>query len=291
MKEIIYLDTGFIHSFVAQTNQGLPTLITNEITEQDTTAQGEGRESESEHNITAGAKGGVPLVVSGEANYKNRNKNKLSDSYTFTQLEAGKEIISKQLHDNALVELEKYLSEKNELFCSKERPVMGKYIILKEKFSLFDLNTLLKLYDKETIKEILSLMNPTNQNGKKAKLQPGPEKGLISLNIVIKYLYNILPSGSCLKQGDFISPLKVEYLRETIGDLIFKYGNQSQLEICVLGKVTQVFDKISLSMFENNSAFSEVASSTDQMLEALLGEVKLIKKGDIILSPIAIYFE
>ena len=87
---------------------------------------------------------------------------------------------------------------------------------------------------------------------------------------------------------DVILPLKSEHLRETAKELIFKYGEiGSSLRITMIGKVTREITTTAMPDFHNGNPFFEFP----QILSGVLGSLGLINSGDLIVSPVAIYFE
>ncbi|AFC32114.1 hypothetical protein PM3016_5414 [Paenibacillus mucilaginosus 3016] len=303
MKEIIYLDTSFLHSFIAQLKEGLPTSHVREFLEQETQTTLDATQKESTHEVSGEASTGSVTIPqffatpSGKGAYKYINKNRLDNSFTLSQLDAGKEIISKQLHDNALSDFEEYLNDDN-VYCTTNDAFdkqidIGKYIKIIHPFEIFDLSYVKKSLDVSILKEMALLANSgvvPAKNGQK-KLNPDVEKGMNSFDVILRFLTNILPSNLCIRQGNFISALKEKYVRETNSELIFKYGTKSSLKLTVLGKVTREFDEFDIDMFNKGGMFSHITESITGVTRQFIDEVKLIKKGDIIISPIAIYFE
>lgn len=304
MKEIIYLDTSFLNSFIAQTNNGLPTNHVRELLEQETNTSIDATQRESSHEASGKASTGsisIPAVFStpsGELNYKYNIKSKIDSSVSLSQLDAGKEIISKQLHDNALLDFESYLEE-NHRYCTNlnfEAKQLGEFIKITHPFDIFDINYIRNLYKVDLLTELMTLnqIPPAHVKDKskwKPRLEPGVEMGMKGFDLLFRYLSNIIPSSLCIKQGKFFSPLKEEYIRGNNSDIIFKYGTQSSLKITVIGKTTRIFDQFDIDMFSENGDLSKASIAINVFFQEVLDQIRLIKKGDIIVSPIAIYFE
>lgn len=79
MKEIIYLNTDYLHSFMAQTNKGLPTSKTQEQSQQDSQTVTDTTKRTSTHQVQPEVKTGgvsIPFLAvspSGSLSYQYRN--------------------------------------------------------------------------------------------------------------------------------------------------------------------------------------------------------------------------
>src|SRR5690606_28190263 len=80
-----------------------------------------------------------------------------------TQTEAGKEIISTKLHDNALVLFQQKLEDENRLFKDTSASI-GDYVQLKAKFNIIDFNYLLKMIQPEKLGELMISQEVTTLN-------------------------------------------------------------------------------------------------------------------------------
>lgn len=309
LKEIIYLNTDFINSFMAQKYKGLPHSNTTEQTQQDTQTSLDSTKKAGTNEIQGEAKSGnidIPFIISSPSaklTYKYNGNKQYEETVSLTQTDAGKEIISKQLHDNALDDFEEYLIE-NELLhvitnTTKGEDQMGKYIKITSDFSLFDLDYIKNITNPEYMREIIRLttdnppignQNKGNNKGNHKKIDP-IEKGILLMDVILKYLSTILPTQLYLKQGDYMAPLRSDYLRESSKELNFKYGEGSGIQVTLIGRVTKIFESFETNLFEEEGNFAELSSGIHGVVELILGEMKSIKKGDAIVSPVAIYFE
>lgn len=327
MKEIIYLDTQFLNSFLAQINDGLPTSKSREKAEEirDTLESSEGFKSAS--SIEAILKSGdfeIPLLFkspSGEIKGIWKPGLFSGEKAIASQTEAAKQIISTQMHDNALEEFIDFLHENdNELFTSEigyQGEIIGKYINRKSTFKIIDFEYLISIMqadvfqlflfdkleeqinnidqkikntpkDKRNTKEYQQLKTFFDQN--KRKIDKEKEKIVDVLEKVekmLKYLKDILPNSTFLLGDGFIAPLKEEFLREKGKELSFKYGDSSNLEITLLGKVTGKISSSDLPQLDDVDSVLQL----HKMINFILQSLNLTKKGDHIVSPVAIYFE
>lgn len=327
MKEIIYLDTQFLNSFLAQKNDGLPTLKSHERAEEikDALESSDGHKSGS--SIEAIFKTGdfeIPLVFkgpSGEIKGVWRPGTYSEEKAIASQTEAAKQIISTQMHDNALEEFIIYLNENTEDIyvteLTEDKNCIGKYVTKKSTFNIIDFDYLIKIMQADIIKmfmfdELDKKLDEINQQLKntpkaqkntkeyqqtnsffkdrKVKIENTKKQTISELEKVekmLKYLKEILPNSTFLIGDGIIAPLKEEFLREQGKELSFKYGNSSNLEITLLGKVT---GKISSSELPQLNDI-DIVLQLHQMIYFILESLKLTKKGDHIVSPVAIYFE
>lgn len=307
MKEIIYLNTDFIHSFMAQKFSGLPLNNTKEQSQQDSQTSSDTTKNASTHEAQGEVNSGsikVPFIVaapSGKVSYKYNNQRQSEETVSLTQIDAGKEIISKQLHDNALDDFEAHLNENSKLnvisIDGNGEEYIGEYVKIVSTFTLFDLDHLKSLTAPEIMREMMLLGDDViaekNRKGHVVgkKLDAKVEYGIKSFDVILRYLSSILPTQLFLKQGKFISPLKSDFLRESSKELNFKYGENCEIEVTVLGRVTKLFDSFNAAIFEEGAQLKELTSAIDTVTDVVLSQVKSIKKGDLIISPVAIYFE
>jgi hypothetical protein len=318
MKEIIYLDTMLLHSYVSQYNDGLPNTSSLEQTQEinDTTEIEEGYNSRS--SITAMFNTGkfeIPMIFSTpegkvEGVFQPGNFNK--EKAVMSQTEMGKEIISKQLHDNALVNFEKYL-EDNELFCDLSNPdIEGNFIKMYSEFQIIDFAYLSKIIQPDKLlkfsfsseeEEITKFENELKKEKdskqkslKKAKIQQiknqlTQEKNRLKnqfefINESLVYLNEILPTESFVKMHNVIAPLKYDFLREKSSELMFKYGNNNKTKATLIGKVTNIIKTVDMPNLEKDPFFE-----FPKVLTGVLYPLGVINVNDLIVSPVAIYFE
>lgn len=297
MKEIIYLDTNFLNSFMAQTHRGLPSASTHEQFEQDTRTDSNSTKRQSTHDVSAQMNSGsvnIPFISvspNGTVSYKYSNNAQADEVFSLTQIDAGKEIISKQLHDNSLIEFESYLEE-NGIETITEvsdvenlEDIMGKFVKVSATFSVYDLDYLKRVTNSDSLLDIMRLTQGDTDEVNDMKKMFEMVAGLLD------YLSRILPTNLFLRQGRFVAALKKEYLRESSNELSFKYGSGSKIRIHALAKVTREFDNLEVDMFDGDAKLKEMSGAMNGLSEMILSTVSAIKKGDIILSPVAIYFE
>ncbi|WP_438497195.1 DUF6414 family protein [Paenibacillus sp. IHBB 3054] len=318
MKELVYLDTTFLHSFIAQQHSGLPTNHSTEFQESETTADTKGKSGQLQNELgTEFSTGefkipGLFETPSGKAKYRINHTRTTNNAITLTQFEAGKEIISKQLHDDALMQFEEFLEENSLIRNIDEEYVWrnGDYICLRKSFSVYDITHIKNIFNPNGILTAMEFAFESEKTKKRAQLQAAGtseqeiksvlrgfeqqqksqfdemKKMMGKFREIIDYFQSILPSSAFIKAGDVICPLKPENLRENAQLLNFKYGQDQELPITILGKYTRTFDQY-VNLSGAFGPLGDVIGEFDNVFE-ILG---IIKKGDKIVSPVAIYFE
>lgn len=318
LKELIYLDTEYVHSFIAQTEGGLPTNIdsekSEEIREQSDSESSRGADSFIEGKFKLG-EFEIPLLFktpTGEISTGIKPNFKSTEKVSLSQLESGKEIISKILHDNALEKVESGLIEKNVLLRNVHEAEAGKYIKIKTPFKIIDFDYLKKAFAPDKLPDLIfsdldktfeSLKSETKRlEGKQKQLAKAQVKSeeqrirkekkeqvdsLKFLESALNYITDIIPTVSYLVGDNILVPLKKDYLREESKDLTFKYGTSSGLKINILGKVTRIIDDVEIPDFDQDFDYMKIG----EIVNFILNSIGVLDEGDYIISPIAIYFE
>ncbi|MEK5272596.1 hypothetical protein NSR00_17945 [Aeribacillus sp. FSL K6-8394] len=314
MKEIIYLDTGVIHSYIAQQFDGLPTETSNERGEEinDTNEKEYGYKSGTslETKIKSG-KFEIPVLLKtpeGELKLTLQPGRFSSEKAVISQTETGKEIISKQLHDNAL---ETFIKN-NEFYSTEDPNIEGKFVKCVSEFKIIDFKYLKNILQSDKLLEFMfieqeeemkKMKNDVDQdNGKhktilrealnhyRSELSNSKKIMKSQLDFIekaISYLNDILPTESFMIMRDAIAPLKKEYLRETAKELMFKYGaSSSSIHVTIVGKVTNKIKSVKIPDLTKDPFFE-----FPNIINAVLHPLGVINEGNLIISPIAIYFE
>lgn len=279
MKEFIYLDASFLHSFIAQIYGGLPSTFTNETQESRTQTHIDTKQEE----ILSELHGSLNVAIA-KMDAKITPKETRGESISLAQLDVGKEIISKQLHDNAVDELIEHLRENNLLIDYPDTIELNKYILYRSSFKIIDIEYL-KLLTRKDFNHLLGLNKQSGKSGNK-------QTGAVSINDIGKILdffSAIMPSDIFIKQDGILSPLKKEYLRVQPKELLFKYSENTK--VCLLGKVTKEIDSAALLQDFEFTSFLSISDMMMGLASGLMAQFEVIKRGDYIVSPIAIFFE
>lgn len=319
MKDIIYLDKEVIHSFIAQQYDGLPTELVNHQEQEITDGMEKDQGYNSRSSIEAVFKSGnleIPVLFNGpEGELKGilQPGKFASEKSIMSQTETGKEIIAKQLHDNTLEKLIKHLEKNNELYDPNYSNTLGKYVKFTSGFNIIDFNYLKNVFQTDKLMEFMfneyekqleDLQNQEKTFPKKSKerneirrkinklkseidqAKKDTKKEFDFIEMSLEYLNDILPNPAFISVGNTLAPLKSDYLRNNADELMFKYSN-SDLEVSLLGKVTNKIKNIDMPNFDDEIPFQQLPL----VINSVLGALGIIKTGDLIISPIAIYFE
>lgn len=324
MKEIIYLDTDLIHSYLAQINNGLTGDTTNErgqaIQEEYASSKGSTKTTSGGAVVRSG-KVKVPLVLEtpdGEVEVKVDVSTFQDETSGTVQTEDGREIISKRLHDNALTNLEDYL-QTHSLIKTLDESEENEYVMFQSPFQVFNINYLKTITNPEAMErtalkeyldkidslkaekqgEIDKASNTTQKNIIKREydkaIKPieeivaGQVKEYNYLNFLLDYLETILPTKTFVRFDNSVALCQDQYLRENPNILMFKYPNKkSDLKLTVLGKKTR---KINPSAANPTGEGENFVFDFISILDDLITKVGIGKEDDYIISPIAIYFE
>ncbi|MDA2194509.1 DUF6414 family protein [Bacillus cereus group sp. BceL221] len=331
MKELIYLDKDFLHSFIAQTNDGLITSKNSEFQEQRTETHQESKGAQARGYFEFQGDTGkfdIPFVIkspSAKATMRLAPGENHSESFTIADLEAGKEIISTQLHDNALNDFEKHFEDKGliqvmEDTFSTSTLQPGTYIKTTSSFTAMNFEVIEKMvgekflaitqigFDEQKNKRIQEIENDCNikPNQKKAaiklineqfeKIQAEQSSPIKQIKLMLEYINQTVPAKAFLKMGKLFIPLKQDFLRESIDELTFKYGqNNPSIKATLIGKITRKIslDEAKLPDFSNvmsqnpNSVFNSLLG----LPLGVLGTFDVLTTNDVVVSPVAIYFE
>ncbi|MFD2172431.1 DUF6414 family protein [Tumebacillus lipolyticus] len=324
MKELVYLDTSFLHSFIAQMKSGLPTSTNLEMHEQETKTNSTTTGADRNHEIsTEGSLGqldiGFMKTPSLKGTYKFGQKRTQTSGFTLSQLEAGKEIISKQLHDNALQEFESYLHESDLLLTSIDPNLEidpGTYVQIKASFSIIDLGYFKDMVNGDFVDlvvdmseissviqqeiEILEQQNLPSKQFKERKKQllqsfesalENQRQEFGKMVRLLEFASKALPTEAMMRVENFVVPLKSTFLREKTQELIFKYGmGKQELEIVLLGKITRKYEGLFTDHFKANGVMKGLAEFFEA-IEGMWTGLEILEEGNYIVSPIAIYFE
>lgn len=319
MKEVIYLDTNYIHSYISQFEDGLVTSTDTESTEEISEQHELQKGSETESFIEGKFKLGeieIPLFFKSPTGEISVGINPIfssGESISLSQLESGKEIISKKLHDDALKRFEDHMRRNRKFITQLSSIQQGDFLKIKSRFQIVDFNYMKNAFDSDKLTKITfyeqdQCIKKTRQNidqlkgqekalerGKLKKLEIGYKderkkfgEDIQFVHEVLEYISYILPSESFLIAENILLPLKPEFLRESSKYLTFKYGAKKSItEITIVGKVTRKVEDVELPDFKGEYAHLEFG----EIVNFLLNTIGILQKDNFIVSPIAIYFE
>lgn len=295
MKHFVYLDTDALNSYLSQINDGLLKNTVNEAFDEVSTSKvEEGLPGKSEFASELGFKPFFNIKFS-------EDKDVINTTNTLSQIESGRELIEKIMHDNAFEQLKKYLDKE---FLSKnvKECMLGEYVELSEKYVVRDLDYIINLYTNEFIDFLCdSTINakgykePSNANAatKKAfykkieeeqvsiKEQQNKTKRIFSI------AKNIMPFSKFLLCDGCIIPLNDKFLRESTQKIRFSYSEK----IKILGRYTSTVEEAVKRETNIQNSFDDLHSSLDKTFKELYINVLGIDEKAKIIQPIALYFE
>lgn len=239
IKEFIYLDTEKVKSILSQLEKGLP-ITTNET-----------RKIDSEIGANAGIGFLNWFKTETNANILSSNQNdetKILHDYMYNYIE-------KELNENKkLLHIHNTSQQNNTLPKNMNE---NSFVLLKCKIKINDYNqilsTLENMNDLNVALQVLSLQTNPLQNGVwetvetelKVKSQLLNEDFVKSAKLIIKQFYKNKLIITCFpyEKNNFLSfngPLKREYLRDDIEDILFKYGRSPSVTWHVFGKISSI---------------------------------------------------
>lgn len=313
MKEIIYLDTPFIHSYLSQKFGGLPTNTSKEFQEQKTETDSTGttntKGSSKQIDLSSGEIDLLSLLKSPSAKaFYNANSIKgTSENFTLSMLDSNKELISMQLHDNALTNFEEVICELDtfkEISDSNISSInVGDIVKSNSPFTILDLSDMellledgfvdVLLHDQITeLNDKLPTMTENIQKVKKKELEK--QKNDLSAQYnhfkkMIQYLKRIMPADAFIYSNAIMAPLNSLHLRESTRMLNFKYGTLPQRTITIIGKVTKINNNKSIA--NQSKILGSDFFGLNGMGTTILESIGIIQKNSVIITPIAIYFD
>jgi len=297
VKHFVYLDTDLINSYLAQIDDGL--VNSRKFEEQRCRT-----EVKTEEDMPATGKSNISMGLSSLLGYQYNFENEyIKEINTISQTEAGKEILSKIIHDNSFDNLISYLN-KNGLISSDSHksPVVGDYLILNGNFKMIDLSFITSLIDgnftkiyssitsgafDDAIKNMNRQQKRSNEFKAKEKLMKdkldSELKTFDDVRSMIDFISKILPSDTYIIHNQILIPLTKKYLRENYISLRYKYSSESTIVGYITGDLKSIMD------FKPNNELDDLFKVFDEMLLKTL-EFLSIKDDFKVMHPIAWYF-
>lgn len=318
MKEIIYLDTDKINSMLAQLDEGLISNFSMEMTDQETKTNSNQISKGKSSGMSANIKVSTGLLPGGRlgAGASFGNNGSENEIFAKTILEGQKDILNKAFHDYALELLIEKLENKK-LFSDGERFKEGDLFIEKSTFRFYDFNLLRDSMDLESmnkfirseIEDLDMSYDQAKKLLKKINLNAKEREKIDTARLIVSTIENTQPILNIFKQintlgtlaskllkdltviksNNKIGLLKKEYLRESTESLSFRtdHSREVKMLIQVIGKKDKVFNGYNMG----NLAVNSLDLIPNMMLDILLGSFEIIEIGDLLVTPIAVYYE
>lgn len=304
MKNIFYLDTNLVYSYLAQIDGGI--IIQKQLQEN----EGEGitLTEETLKAITRGIDIGgdtgnivSELILGGSkitGKYNQQNVSHLKDGEVINRTNSASEIISMVFHDYVLNKLEEYFVKQGMI---KEKDYgVGDFVLLKGYGNFIDFDYYLKfeeragsrvglainLYDLEQ-KGHISLDEPIDKDEIDKELEPLIGRANYAAEYLSKHFQDPLISLS----GNVVI-LNSESFRRDYHQFIIRYGANPTRPITVLGKITRKMslfdDKIGLKCKDYN--IMDFLKTSNILTDIYLYNQGIIHEHGFYIDPIACYF-
>lgn len=263
-KDFIFLNTGFLESFVAQKYKGFPKeMQATQISEDAVEEIGEKANSES--NLSG--KGGVgPFGVE-------KNKKTMIEGLQVNQnnTETAQNVVIKVQKDNMYSGFLEFITQ-NHLLTNTTSPDIGKYVELNELFYYIDFDRIQKLCS-ENYQTIYSEYTDNAVEFSSERFREIRNK--------IALLKELIPFDALLYGGDYIVPIDKDWLRIKKEHLGYLMGGK----ISIVGKVCKTL--------QINDEVPEVIKILNKIQEYTLSLLKdlgfCVSDTVYLVSPIAIY--
>lgn len=276
-RDIIYFDTDKIQSILAQINKG---LINSMMESNSSKHEGAGELKSSKLMEIL-----LSLPISAKGSYKHTRSKGLQEE--------------KSLHDFALTELLNTLPLKDVTLLNRDAFGNGNkrtFVKVKGSFSLYDYEDLARTIERiEIIDSLIGNVNEKNEEMKKfANFIKTAYEGLTAIEVSNK------------KDIKFLGAINTDYLRETMRNLLFKYGGSPKGEwemICQITNIPKSSSEDIKKTFDNfGKGIDATNISKEKSLNPFMNEVvkefskindmfSSVSHPNISVEPIAVYKE
>lgn len=323
MKEIIYLDTEIMNSLLAQLDQGI--VDNYAIEESSATSEASSTSSDLgvQHGFNAGIKFDTGALPGGAASFGFNSGGKENEGQinSVEVTEGQKDLLNKQFHDYSLDILMMKLNSKD--LIKHEDIEEGDLIQSEGEFDFYDFSLINKSANADTWKEIMGWTNfgierdftdkeaatiydkltKRNSLTKKEERIKDEAVQLHKSNMEIKKITDIMrmlelhssvtdklfKDLTFIKTDNLIGLLKKDFLRESTESLSFRGKNTRKAKFLgrVIGVKSELIDGDNLGDFNPH----EINRIPNILLDILLGSFNILELDDILISPIAVYYE
>ncbi|WP_302537557.1 DUF6414 family protein [Clostridium saudiense] len=281
MKHFIYLNTDILNSYLSQIDDGIINKSQTEVCDEVTTSSDEeitSKGNKFETKLGLASILGMTFTETPEA---------VKTTNALSQIESGKELIEKVLHDNAFQRFVTYLNN-NDMVKSLESCDIGDYVHFSGEYLVRDVDHILSIFSDEFINfvsenELSKLKIADSLKKNKLKQIKDTYK---NTKKIISLAKNTIPEPKFILCNDTFIPLKDKFLRESTPSIRFNYPSK----IHVLGKFTSTFSK-STNIEQSTDSFAEVFKSFDNVNKSFYNDAMNIAIDTKVILPIALYFE
>lgn len=272
IKEYLYLDNKEINSILAQFEDGIPQVIQNV------------RQSGINNSHTVGHKNdytgkmGAKFLAEAEGSYSRENNESNNESAS----EMSQEAIS-TVYDDYAVDIVTKLLEDHKLLKLTTKQSEGAYVQLSSHFTLIDPSSMGAIFDKDAAKELMNY-------GTSGDLD-GAIEGIQLLINFGKLVSNLFPDSILIQTKNALSIGKKEYFRMNAAQL--RMLTFSKRKITIVGKIESIIksEHIDVTQSMEKVTPKEIPQLFSHLGFFFLHTFAAIKPEDILIKPLAIYFE
>lgn len=295
-----------MNSTLAQLNQGLITSYASEENSSETLS--ETHNSSMTKKSTLGGK----LVLNANFGFDKLESEQTSKAI----LEGQRDILNKAFHDYALQILIDDLESKDLI---KENGHQGDFQLIESSYKFYDFELIHNLADTNSFNKLMSYVTDdekqkqiddakrilkkkrnhlTHQEKSKLEELEGlvysveqPIKALEMMEHLSGFIAKSLKGLIIIKLGNFVSLAKREFLRESSESISFRTDQSRKVKILfrINGKKGEVYSGDIPDL--QNLNIEDIDTLPNMIFDLLLGSFDILKKDDVLVTPIAIYYE
>lgn len=311
-----------MNSMIAQLDKGITTNYTLEQNTQESETAGQQTTRGKKAGLAAQAKAGTGALPGGTLTFGASlgNDGNESRNESRTVLEGEKDILNKAFHDYALELLTEKLMEKDMLKNGGDMHE-GDLYLGESTFRFYDFDLLKRSMDFESLEKIMNmdenLPDLSYEDAKKIvgklmnqKKLTAKEEGLKNdalfvyqhfkktepivtifekLNVFSNYASNIFSNLAIIQAGNKIGLLNKRNLRQSSEILSFRPDTSRKIKLLVriIGEKHSVYSENNMPDLEE----SDLDVIPNMIFDVILGSFSIVNQNDLIVAPIAIYYE
>ncbi|MEQ3340210.1 DUF6414 family protein [Clostridium butyricum] len=296
MRHFVYLDTDTLNSYLSQINGGLLKSTVNEASDEISTTKSDKTEpNKGNFKTEIGFKPILNFTLT-------ENKDSINTTNTLSQIETGRELIEKILHDNAFDLFVSYLKDE-QILNDTDNCILEKYIKINDTFKIRDVKSIgiilsdnfMDFMSEQAVgnlrKQLASsgLTNALKKQKEKEieNIKKQSKKEFEEYKKIFEIIGDMIPYSEFLICDNCIIPITNKYLRESLNQISFNYGGK----INIVGKYTSTLK----DAIEKGNSDSGVLGDFNSILNNALKELYInfldFSEDMKIVIPIALYFE
>lgn len=328
MKEILYYDEETLNSVLSQFGQGIIKSLQMEQNETSSDTLMTSEDGKIDSGLSMSLKLSSGALPGGEVNLGGKFGGQSGVSFGSSQTlsEGQRDVIEKIFHDHALDLLLEKLHEKYSLSTNSTTLFEGDFTYVKGNYRFYDFELLTKISNPEILKNIMKIGDDSVKENERDKIikfgkkveagdikrltknevdnqeeylakyqsiltEQAADSAFTMINTLSKYTNEVMSGLILFKIGNYIVIGHKDKMRMASEALSFR-ADSSGRELKVLGKVIgkkdENYDLGNLLADFNPVDFDKIPSI---MLDLLLKSLDISKTGDILIDPIAIYYE